>query len=272
METLSGQVPWPALLHYKYNLTFTIYTFASLLFHSLVQMTEHLRSSPTRTPTWTTWWLTTTRKPPAWQTCPPPTWGKAPTHGSTCSNTTSLRDPVRCAAWATRSGKPSMAVWSARQGAKNMSACTWCRVSTFGTKRSGETKKVLWASCCFCARCYKCNCLPSCFMYSCRLLNKKIMKTGLRVRFKHNCRATVLGPCCGVMCSIPFSLLWRQSSSKRVCAVAARWWIIQRGYYQDHMKARKEGGWTVCCHLFWGHFVFRNLNCVFTVCSRGKIW
>lgn len=122
----------------KYShLTITISSYSTLP----VQMTEHLKSSPTLTPTWTTWWPTTTRKPPAWRMCPPPTWGRAPTPESTFSSTTSLRAPARCAAWETRSGKLFTAVWSAQPGAKSMSGCTWCPVSTSGTKRWGEKRE-----------------------------------------------------------------------------------------------------------------------------------
>lgn len=101
-------------------------------------MTEHSKSSPTLTPTWTTWWPTTTRRPPAWRTFPPLTWGKAHIQGSTSSNTTSPRAPVHSAGWATNGGKPCTAAWSARPGARNTSGCMWYPVLISGIKPWGE--------------------------------------------------------------------------------------------------------------------------------------
>lgn len=106
----------------------------------LLQKTGHLRSLPIPTPTWTTWWPTTMRKLPAWQTCLRRTWGKALTHGSTSSNTTSQKGPVRSAAWESRRGRLFTAVWSAQLGDRNTSGCMWCLVLTSGTKRWGEKK------------------------------------------------------------------------------------------------------------------------------------
>lgn len=101
-------------------------------------MTEHSKSSPTLTPTWTTWWPTTTRRLPAWRTFPPLTWGKAHIQGSTSSNTTSPRAPAHSAGWATNGGKPCTAAWSARLGARNTSGCMWYPVLISGIKPWGE--------------------------------------------------------------------------------------------------------------------------------------
>lgn len=88
-----------------------------------VQMTEHSKNSPTPIPTWTTWWQSTTRRPPVWRTCPRPTLGKAPTRGSTYWSTTSGRDPAHCVVWETSGGKLSTAVWSVPVGVRSTSGC-----------------------------------------------------------------------------------------------------------------------------------------------------
>lgn len=108
-----------------------------------VQTTGCSKSSPSPTPTWMTWWLTTTRKLPAWRMCLRPTWGKALTHGSIFWNTTSQRDPAHCAVWEVNGGKQSTGVWNAPLGARSMSDCMWCPVLIFGTKPSDEKGKLL---------------------------------------------------------------------------------------------------------------------------------
>lgn len=124
----AGMITW--FIHMNFCNTFNF----CLTTNSCSKTTGHSKSSPSPTPTWMTWWLTTTRKLPAWRMYLRPTWGKALTHGSIFWNTTSQRDHAHCAVWEVNGGKRSTGVWNAPLGARSMSDCMWCPVSIFGTK------------------------------------------------------------------------------------------------------------------------------------------